>query len=94
LATCSISTDMTIYPPAGRWRDAAQLSAWLGQSHRRSVADHQAALGCRCGRPQVRCGAGTIKFALGENVKQANWGDNFTKRYPQTRMGVEQIDPR
>lgn len=35
---------------------------------------------------------GTIKFALGENVKQANWGDNFTKRYPQTRMGVEQID--
>ncbi|HVJ62295.1 MAG TPA: amidohydrolase family protein, partial [Tahibacter sp.] len=34
----------------------------------------------------------TIKFALGENVKQSNWGDTFTKRYPQTRMGVEQID--
>jgi len=34
---------------------------------------------------------GTIKFALGENVKQSNWGDNFTSRYPQTRMGVEQI---
>ena len=34
----------------------------------------------------------TIKFALGENVKQANWGDNFTKRYPQTRMGVAEID--
>ncbi len=32
-----------------------------------------------------------IKFALGENVKQSNWGDNFTTRYPQTRMGVEQI---
>ena len=32
-----------------------------------------------------------IKFALGENVKQANWGDEFTTRYPQTRMGVEQI---
>lgn len=31
-----------------------------------------------------------IKFALGENVKQANWGINNT-RYPQTRMGVEQI---
>ncbi len=30
-----------------------------------------------------------IKFALGENVKQANWGDRFTTRYPQTRMGVE-----
>jgi N-acetylglucosamine-6-phosphate deacetylase len=32
-----------------------------------------------------------IKFALGENVKQSNWGANFTTRYPQTRMGVEQI---
>ena len=31
-----------------------------------------------------------IKFALGENVKQANWGDNSVIRYPQTRMGVEQ----
>ncbi len=34
---------------------------------------------------------GFIKFALGENVKQANWGDDFSIRYPQTRMGVEQI---
>lgn len=33
----------------------------------------------------------TVKFALGENVKQANWGDDFTIRYPQTRMGVEEI---
>ena len=33
----------------------------------------------------------TIKFALGENVKQSNWGDQFTTRYPQTRMGVEQF---
>ncbi len=32
-----------------------------------------------------------IKFALGENVKQSNWGDSNTTRYPQTRMGVEQI---
>ena len=32
-----------------------------------------------------------VKFALGENVKQSNWGDKFTTRYPQTRMGVEQI---
>lgn len=29
-----------------------------------------------------------IKFALGENVKQANWGEKFTTRFPQTRMGV------
>jgi imidazolonepropionase-like amidohydrolase len=34
---------------------------------------------------------GFIKFALGENVKQSNWGDQHTIRYPQTRMGVEQI---
>ena len=32
-----------------------------------------------------------VKFALGENVKQSNWGDEYTDRYPQTRMGVEQI---
>jgi imidazolonepropionase-like amidohydrolase len=34
---------------------------------------------------------GFIKFALGENVKQSNWGDNATTRFPQTRMGVEQV---
>ena len=34
---------------------------------------------------------GFIKFALGENVKQSNWGNNFRSRFPQTRMGVEQV---
>ena len=34
---------------------------------------------------------GFIKFALGENVKQSNWGDGNTVRFPQTRMGVEQV---
>jgi len=29
-----------------------------------------------------------IKFALGENVKQSNWGDKNVTRFPQTRMGV------
>ncbi len=32
-----------------------------------------------------------IKFALGENVKQSNWGSGYRTRYPQTRMGVEQV---
>jgi len=32
-----------------------------------------------------------IKFALGENVKQANWGNVNPTRFPQTRMGVEQV---
>jgi N-acetylglucosamine-6-phosphate deacetylase len=31
-----------------------------------------------------------VKFALGENVKQSNW-ENANDRYPQTRMGVEQL---
>lgn len=34
---------------------------------------------------------GFIKFALGENVKQSNWGDATGSRFPQTRMGVEQV---
>ena len=34
---------------------------------------------------------GHIKFALGENVKQSNWGDGKRSRFPQTRMGVEQV---
>lgn len=34
---------------------------------------------------------GFIKFALGENVKQSNWGDLYRSRYPQTRLGVEQL---
>lgn len=32
-----------------------------------------------------------IKFALGENVKQSNQGDFSDNRFPQTRMGVEQV---
>ena len=32
-----------------------------------------------------------IKFALGENVKQSNWGSYNNIRFPQTRMGVEQV---
>jgi imidazolonepropionase-like amidohydrolase len=34
---------------------------------------------------------GYIKFALGENVKQSNWGSYNTIRFPQSRMGVEQV---
>ncbi len=32
-----------------------------------------------------------IKFALGENVKQSNWGSEGGTRFPQTRMGVAQV---
>ncbi len=40
---------------------------------------------------KIKGADGFIKFALGENVKQSNWGDNNTVRFPQTRMGVEQV---
>lgn len=40
---------------------------------------------------KIKGAHGFIKFALGENVKQSNWGDNNTIRFPQTRMGVEQV---
>lgn len=33
----------------------------------------------------------TIKFALGENVVQANFPSNFDKRFPASRMGVESL---
>ena len=39
----------------------------------------------------VKGAHGFIKFALGENVKQANWGDAVRTRFPQSRMGVEQV---
>lgn len=38
---------------------------------------------------KIKGADGFIKCALGENVKQSNWGP--TNRYPQTRMGVEQV---
>lgn len=41
-------------------------------------------------RMKIENADGFIKFALGENVKQSNWGDRNVIRYPQTRMGVEQ----
>ncbi|MCC6321820.1 MAG: amidohydrolase family protein [Phycisphaerales bacterium] len=41
--------------------------------------------------PQARGALPGIKFALGENPKQSNWGDRSVTRYPQTRMGVETL---
>jgi len=40
---------------------------------------------------KIKNADGFIKFALGENVKQSNWGDKNVIRYPQSRMGVEQL---
>ena len=38
----------------------------------------------------IRDMPGTVKFALGENPKQSNWGADATDRYPKSRAGVEQ----
>lgn len=40
---------------------------------------------------KIQDAAPFIKFALGENVKQSNWGDTERIRFPQTRMGVDQV---
>lgn len=40
---------------------------------------------------KIQQAPGFIKFALGENVKQSNWGEAYTTRYPQTRMGVPEL---
>ena len=40
---------------------------------------------------KIKGADGFIKFALGENVKQSNWGDKHKIRFPQTRMGVEAV---
>jgi imidazolonepropionase-like amidohydrolase len=40
---------------------------------------------------KIKGADGFIKFALGENVKQSNRSNAFTTRFPQTRMGVEQV---
>lgn len=47
--------------------------------------------GCDANEMKIKDAPGFIKFALGENVKQSNWGDHQTVRFPQSRMGVEQV---
>lgn len=59
------------------------------------IGGQSAIIKLRWGQPYDRLvmkeAPGFIKFALGENVKQSNWGDTQTQRFPQTRMGVEQV---
>ena len=47
--------------------------------------------GCSAEEMKIKNSKGFIKFALGENVKQSNWGAFETIRFPQSRMGVEQV---
>jgi imidazolonepropionase-like amidohydrolase len=85
------SNDMSVY---------RQLAGGVTSSH--VLHGSANTIGGQCQLIKMRWSAGpeemkfegatpTIKFALGENVKQSNWGDRFDTRYPQTRMGVEQL---
>ena len=56
------------------------------------IGGQSALIKLRWGQPAdsmiIRNVPGHIKFALGENVKQSNWGPS--SRFPRSRMGVEQ----
>lgn len=85
-------TDMTVYRQLAGGVTAAQLlhgsaNPIGGQSQTIKLRWGEDADGLR-----FTAAPPSIKFALGENVKQSNWGPQFNQRYPQTRMGVEQID--
>ena len=64
-------------------------TTWLSKSDRRTVWNHY--LRSNPEEMKFENAPGFIKFALGENVKQSNWGDFESIRFPQTRMGVEQV---
>lgn len=59
-----------------------------------SIGGQAALISCKWGAPPdelyVSDIPGTVKFALGENPKQSNWGAEASNRYPKTRAGVEQ----
>ena len=88
------ATDISLYRETRRRRDLRTHSAWVGQPNGRPESGDQVPLGIVAGRPEIRGRSGGFKFALGENVKQSNWGDKYITRYPQTRMGVRTFHAR
>lgn len=91
IATSVNSEDINIYRHLSGGVTASQLLH--GSSN--PIGGQSAMIKLRWGRSPdemlVEGAAPFIKFALGENVKQSNWGDKQTTRFPQTRMGVEQV---
>ncbi|UYZ60939.1 amidohydrolase family protein [Hymenobacter latericus] len=79
------------------YRDLAGgvVAAQLLHGSANAIGGQSAIIKLRWGMPgeqyKIQTAPGFIKFALGENVKQANWGDLNVTRFPQTRMGVEQV---
>ena len=85
------SEDINIYRQLSGGVTAAQLL----HGSANSIGGQSALIKLRWGlepeQMKIQNTEGFIKFALGENVKQSNWGDKETIRFPQTRMGVEQV---
>lgn len=85
------SEDVNIYRQLSGGVTAAQLL----HGSANSIGGQSALIKLRWGHTpeemKIEGAPGFIKFALGENVKQSNWGDRNTIRFPQTRMGVEQV---
>jgi imidazolonepropionase-like amidohydrolase len=84
-------TDIQIY----RQLAGGVTTSQLLHGSANAIGGQSAIVKLRWGQPAdsftIQDAKGFIKFALGENVKQSNWGDQFKTRYPQTRLGVEQI---
>ncbi|MBL0308934.1 MAG: amidohydrolase family protein [Bacteroidetes bacterium] len=84
------SEDINIYRQLGGGVIASQLL----HGSANAIGGQSAIIKLRWGytpeKLKIENADGFIKFALGENVKQSNWGDRQRVRYPQTRMGVEQ----
>jgi imidazolonepropionase-like amidohydrolase len=85
------SEDINIY----RQLSGGVVAAQLLHGSANAIGGQSAIIKLRWGKTpeqmKIAGADGFIKFALGENVKQANWGDFSTVRFPQTRMGVEQV---
>jgi imidazolonepropionase-like amidohydrolase len=85
------SEDINIYRQLAGGVTAAQLL----HGSANPIGGQSALVKLRWGRApeqmKIEGADGYIKFALGENVKQSNWGPHMTERFPQTRMGVEQV---
>jgi imidazolonepropionase-like amidohydrolase len=83
--------DINVYRQLSGGVTAAQLL----HGSANPIGGQSALIKLRWGRPaeayKIEGADGFIKFALGENVKQSNWGDHNKVRFPQTRMGVEQV---
>ena len=76
---------------ACRWCDVCSTAPWISESNWRAECNCQIRWGLLPNDLLYQDASPFIKFALGENVKQSNWGDMQTTRFPQTRMGVEQV---